>query len=95
MFVQDICADIREKYNYGDGGLDHGLLFVQESIWLNPRNMLGHYDINYGHILEFRKKHRVLKVKTLDDSMKAILVDDSQPVSSIVHVVCQRIGIFL
>lgn len=95
MFVQDICADIREKYNYGQGGLDHGLLFQQQNIWLNPRNMLGHYDLKYGDVLDFRKKHRILKVKTLDDSIKAILVDDSQPMSSMVQVVCQRIGIFL
>lgn len=91
-FVFDICCDIREKFNYGDGGLDHGLLFKEQGVWLNPKKMLGHYDFKYNDILEFRKKHRILKVKTLDGSIKAILVDESQPVNLIVEVVCQRIG---
>lgn len=92
MYIHDICQDIREKYNYGEGGLDHGLLFKEQGVWLNPKKMLGHYDLKYADILEFRKKHRVLKVKTLDLSIKAILVDESQPVSILVDVVCQRIG---
>jgi talin len=73
MYVYDICCDIREKYNYGDGGLDHGLLFKDMGIWLNPKKMLGHYDLKSNDILEFRKKHRILKVKTLDGSIKGIL----------------------
>lgn len=93
--MSDVCQDIRDKFNYGEGGLDHGLLFKDLGIWLNPQKMLGHYDLKYQSLLEFRKKHRVLKVRTLDGSVKAILIDESQPVSLIVSAVCQRIGIML
>ncbi len=31
--------------------------------------------------LEVRKKHRPLKVKLLDDTVKTVLIDDSLPVS--------------
>ena len=92
VYIHDICIDIRDRFSYGEGGLDHGLLFKEQGVWLNPKKMLGHYDLKYNDTLEFRKKHRVLKVKTLDGSIKAILVDESQPVSIIVDVVCQRIG---
>ena len=92
MYIHEICSDIREKYNYGEGGLDHGLLFTERGLWLSGKKMLGNYDLKFGDTIEFRKKHRVLKVKTLDSSIKAILVDESQPVNVLVEIICQRIG---
>jgi talin len=94
MFVTEIIKDIRAKHNYGEGGLDHGLLFVEQGVWLSPNKMLGHYDLKFGDVLEFKKKHRILKVKTLDNNVKNILVDESTNVKAIVEVICQRIGIF-
>jgi talin len=93
MFVADIIRDIRAKHNYGEGGLDHGLLFKEQGLWLSPNKMLGHYDFKFGDVLEFRKKHRILKVKTLDANVKNILVDESTSIKSIVEVICQRIGL--
>ncbi|KAJ3320641.1 Talin-1 [Boothiomyces sp. JEL0866] len=93
MYIIDICKDIRQKFNYGEGGLDHGLLFKEQGIWLTPNKMLGHYDLKYGDTLDFRKKHRVLKVKTLDESIKNILVDESTTVKSITEVICNKIGL--
>ena len=93
IYVQDMCQDIREKFNYGEGGLDHGLLLREENQWLANNKILDHYDLKYGDTLEFRKRHRVLKVKTLDDCIKAILIDESQPIRKIVLTVCERIGI--
>ncbi|KAI8851508.1 hypothetical protein BC829DRAFT_488095 [Chytridium lagenaria] len=61
--------------------------------WLASAKVLDFYDLKSGDHLEFKKKHRALKVKTLDDSVKQILVDESQPVSVIVKVVCDRIGL--
>lgn len=92
MYITDICKDIRQKFNYGEGGLDHGLLFKEQGIWLASNKMLGHYDLKYGDTLDFRKKHRVLKVKTLDESIKNILVDESTAVKSITEVICNKIG---
>nr|KAJ3421186.1 Talin-1 [Polyrhizophydium stewartii] len=93
MYVQDVVQDIRERYNYGEAGLDYGLLFREQSLWLAPNKLLDHYDLKFGDTLEFRKRHRVLKVKTLDNSIKAILIDESQPVRVVVAAVCERIGI--
>ena len=95
MYIIDICKDIRSKFNYGEGGLDHGLLFKAQGLWLAPNKMLGHYDLKFGDVLEFRKKHRILKVKTLDGNVKNILVDESTTVKAITEVIGQRIGWFL
>ena len=95
MYINDICKDIRAKFNYGDGGLDHGLLLESQGIWLASNKMLGHYDLNFGDVLQFRKKHRILKFKTLDGNKKNVLFDESITVKAIVEVISQRIGRFL
>jgi hypothetical protein len=35
MYILDVCKDVRSRYNYGDGGLDHGLLFKAQGIFLD------------------------------------------------------------
>ena len=44
------------------------------------------------HLLQYRRKLRPLRVQTLDEAVRTVLVDDSQPVSEITRVVCARIG---
>ena len=43
-------------------------------------------------MLEYRKKQRPLRVRTLDGSVKTLLVDDSQTVAELTRAVCVRIG---
>ena len=43
-------------------------------------------------LLEYRKKHRTLRVKMLDETVKTVLVDDSSSVHDLVITVCQKIG---
>lgn len=43
-------------------------------------------------MLGYCKKQRPLGVKTLDGSVKTLLVDDSQTVAKLTRVVCVRIG---
>ena len=93
MYISDICKDLREKFNFGDGGQDHGLLLKEQGVWLAPIKMLAHYDLNINDAIEFRKKHRVLKVKTLDLSMKNVLIDDSATVKAVVEVICAKMGL--
>jgi talin len=92
MYIIDVQKEIRAKFNYGDGGIDHGLLIKDIGIWLHPNKMLGHYDLKFGDVLEFKKKHRILKVKGLDGSVKSILVDESGSIKNVVEMICQKIG---
>ena len=55
--------------------------------------MIGHYEFKFGDVLEFKKKHRVLKVKTLDNTFKTILIDESLSVKDLVDLICERIGL--
>jgi hypothetical protein len=43
--------------------------------------------------LEYKKKHRPLKVKLLDDTVKTMIVDDSMTVEQLVEVIGKKINI--
>ncbi len=43
-------------------------------------------------LLEYRRKMRTLKVRMLDGTVKTMLVDDSQPVTNLMVVICTKIG---
>ena len=51
-----------------------------------------HTHTHTQDMLEYRKKQRPLRVRTLDGSIKTLLVDDSQTVAELTRVVCVRIG---
>ena len=43
--------------------------------------------------VEYRRKMRLLKVRMLDNSVKSIMVDDSQVLSNLMVLICTKIGI--
>jgi talin len=43
--------------------------------------------------LYYKKKHRLIKVKLADQSVKTALVDDSTTVLEITNVICTKLGI--
>ncbi|TPX64716.1 hypothetical protein CcCBS67573_g08329 [Chytriomyces confervae] len=92
-FVHDACKEIRTKFGETAGGSDHGLFWPETGKWLHPSKVLDYYDLKTGDLLQFRKKHCPLKVKTLDESVKTVLVDESLNVGKLVLAVCERLGI--
>ena len=60
--------------------------------WLEQGRTLEYYDLKSGDMLQYRKKLRPLRVRTLDGSVKTLLVDDSQTVAELIKAVCARIG---
>lgn len=44
-------------------------------------------------MLEYKKKHRVLKVKLLDNSERSVLIDDSSLLIEILALVCKKVQI--
>eukprot|EP01088_Endostelium_zonatum_P017435 TRINITY_DN513_c0_g3_i3.p1 TRINITY_DN513_c0_g3~~TRINITY_DN513_c0_g3_i3.p1 ORF type:complete len:1705 (-),score=540.74 TRINITY_DN513_c0_g3_i3:2315-7429(-) len=90
--ISEVCKDIREKTTSGGG--DHGLFqALPKPRWLKPEKTLKYYDLQSGNELEYRKKHRQLKIKLLDDTIKTVLVDDSSDVSEITDVIGKRMNI--
>ena len=60
---------------------------------MNEERTLEHYNIKSGDILQYKSKFRLLRVKTLDESVKTLQVDESQTVAELVKAVCAKIGI--
>lgn len=65
----------------------------QQGVWLENGRTLGYYILHNQDTLEYRRKLRTLRVRMLDGAVKTILVDDSQPVSQLMVVICTKIGI--
>lgn len=76
---------------------EYGLFLSDEDnrqgVWLEPGRNLGYYMLRNLDVLEYRRKLRTLRVRMLDGAVKTILVDDSQPVSQLMVVICTKIGI--
>lgn len=92
--VNECCKEIREKI--GDkttGPNDHGMFSLLLNKWLAPNKTLDFYDMNSGDAVEYKKKHRPLRIRLMDDTQKTVLIDDSNTVVEIVATVCTRIGI--
>lgn len=92
MTVQEVCREIREKNGETAGGVDHSLFYPDNKKWLALGRTLDFYDIKTGDTLEYKKKHRILKVKMMDDSIKTFLIDESLPVKNVVEYVGQKLG---
>ncbi|KAJ3364655.1 Talin-1 [Allomyces javanicus] len=91
--VHDACAEIRAKLGESVGGDDHALFWPEQAKWLQPNKALAFYDLKAGDMLEFKKKHRMLRVRLVDDAIKTVLIDDSLPAILLVQSVCSKIGI--
>lgn len=76
---------------------EYGLFLSDEDnkqgVWLESGRNLGYYMLRNHDLLEYRRKLRTLRVRMLDGAVKTILVDDSQPVSQLMVVICTKIGI--
>ena len=51
------------------------------------------YDLKNGDVLLWKKKHRPIKVRLLDASVKAILLDESLPVQQLVEKIGEAINL--
>lgn len=65
----------------------------KQGVWLDAGRILGYYMLRNQDLLEYRRKLRTLRVRMLDGAVKTILVDDSQPVSQLMVVICTKIGL--
>ena len=59
---------------------------------MDEERTLDYYDLKSGDMLVYKDKTRPLRVRTLDGSVKTLLIDDSQTVAELTKVVCAKIG---
>lgn len=97
MTIAEVCRDIRERTggNSADknASSDHGIYYPLLNKWLAQNRTLDFYDMKSGDTVDYKKKHRPLRVKLMDGAVKTVLVDDSQNVADMVEQICKRIGI--
>lgn len=46
----------------------------------------------FQDLIEYKNKHRILKVRTLDGALKTLQVDDSHTVGQLMIPICSRMG---
>eukprot|EP01137_Pigoraptor_chileana_P018402 Opistho-2@77812 len=97
LTVREVCKDIQNKAGDAGSAADHGLFWPDEDPkkgrWLEPGRTLNYYDLKAGDMLEYKKKHRPLRVKAVDGALKTVLVDDSLTVHELIRTVCEKFGI--
>ncbi|KAI6238292.1 BMA-TLN-1, isoform b [Aphelenchoides fujianensis] len=96
--VYDVCRLVHDKLGIQENPNDFGLIRVDDvpskSFWMENNRKLEYYLIRSGDTLEYKKKIRQLRVRTLDGgTVKTIFVDESQPVSQLMITVCSKMGI--
>ncbi|XP_055955771.1 talin-2-like isoform X4 [Patella vulgata] len=97
--VYDACRIIRERVGEANQGnpSEYGLFLADEDpkkgVWLEQGRSLEYYLLRNGDLLEYKKKHRILKVRTLDGALKTLQVDDSHTVGGLMVTICTRMGI--
>lgn len=98
MSVAEVCQDIISKT--GSGGADHAIFMPDPGVganrtgrWLEDAKTLDFYDLKNGDQLHFKKKHRPMKVKLPDGSIRAIMLDESLPVFKLVENVGEKIDL--
>lgn len=99
--VFDACHIIREKISEAIGNdkrpAEYGLFLADDDpkkgTWLEPSKPLEYFLLRNGDLVEYKKKHRILKVRTLDDTIKTLQVDDSCPIGMLMVTICTRLGI--
>jgi len=62
-------------------------------IWLKPNVTLDEYDLSTDDELLFRKRHKVITVKTADEASKAVIVDLTRPVKEVLVTIGQKFGL--
>lgn len=91
--IHSIIADIQKIQGVGTQGRDHGLYRAPikatltapavSGLWLERSRTLKYYNIKNNQLLEYKKKHRPISIKLIDESEHSFVVDDSQSVRKI------------
>jgi len=97
--IHEAIKEVQEKEEAGAaGGRVHGLFLPpnketgQKGAWCDESKSLQFYGIVSGMTLEYKKKHRPLKIRLRDETSKTVIIDDSATVENIVAAIGGKIG---
>ena len=66
-------------------------LYLKSGVSL--RSLYVMYVTDIQDTVEYRKKMRLLKVRTFDNTMRTLMVEEAKTVDELMDVICKRIGI--
>jgi talin len=95
--VREVLNDIIAKTE--KGGRDYGLFQpadpknLHPARWLKDDRTLAYYDLKNEEILEYKKRHRNLRIQMVDGTVKTIMIDDSATVGENLTTICEKIGL--
>lgn len=93
IFVSSLIEQIVAQNDPAADYTKYGLMIPGQGKWLVGTNTVAYYGFRDGDVLDLCSKHEKIKVKTLDGSIKTVLVDETLTVGSIVEGICSRLGI--
>lgn len=100
MSCHEVCKNIQEKIGGEGGGADHAIYkpVTEESgpkggKWFRPEKTLEYYDLKNGDLIEYRKKHDIVKIKLVDGTIKSMMVDLSLSVTDCVAVIGNKMSL--
>ncbi|XP_053387301.1 talin-1-like [Mercenaria mercenaria] len=103
MLVFDVCRIIRDRLleagiphppgNPNDFGLFLADEDVKKGLWLEAGRSLDYYLLRNADLLEYKSKVRILKVRTLDGTVRKMQIDDSHTVGQLLINITSKIGI--
>eukprot|EP01125_Pyxidicula_operculata_P006605 TRINITY_DN227_c1_g1_i1.p1 TRINITY_DN227_c1_g1~~TRINITY_DN227_c1_g1_i1.p1 ORF type:complete len:2471 (-),score=884.91 TRINITY_DN227_c1_g1_i1:132-7544(-) len=97
MSVAECLKEILEKT--GEGGRDHGLFLPpnkesgKKGQWLSKNKALRFYGIKNNETIEYKKTHRPLRIKLMDETSKVVIIDDSSSVREVCDTIGEKIGL--
>jgi len=94
--IQAVVREIAEKLDFK--GADHGLFQPEvegrnKARWLKETNTLKYYNLTNDLVVIFKKKHRPLRVRLVDGTVKTVIIDDTLKVSQIRDTIGRKLGI--
>lgn len=99
MSISEVLKEIRTKLDEVQGGKDHGLFLPKNEEtgkagkWLEKNKTLKYYSLQNNTVVEFKKKHRPLRIRLIDDTTKLVIIDDSKTVREISDSIGEKIGL--
>jgi len=95
MPVRDIIAEIYDKT--GLGGDHFGIFQIpvgrSKGRWIKEFHTLEYYDLKNDSVVQYKNKRRKLMVKLMDNTVNAVVIDDSETVSEICYMITSKLEI--
>eukprot|EP01116_Phalansterium_solitarium_P023894 TRINITY_DN8583_c0_g1_i4.p1 TRINITY_DN8583_c0_g1~~TRINITY_DN8583_c0_g1_i4.p1 ORF type:complete len:716 (+),score=234.47 TRINITY_DN8583_c0_g1_i4:107-2254(+) len=97
MSVAQAIGQIKERIGL-QGASDHGLYQPPGPLngtgkWLKENRLLQYYNFANMAELDFKKKTNMVKVKLMDETIKTVLLDTTQPVKDLIRIMAEKFSI--